>query len=213
MNLAPAPLQYLRDVWQGILNELFREDQRNVKRDVAETFNGTLTVAGTLTPQGQLDISGSNAGQIKFPVTQNASSDANTLDDYEEFSFTPTLGDGTNNYTLDRAVGLGVKIGRLVHIDIACRWTSIGSAGVGQLRVKTLPYPSNSTTGYQVGASVGYTDDLDTTATLNQLMGYIGTNSTEILLYRAADNAGAAALPANSSGATGEIVLSVTYMV
>lgn len=53
-------------------------------------------------------------GQIKFPATQNASSDANTLDDYEEGTYTPsnvnmTTGSGTNTGTY-RKVGSQVTV-------------------------------------------------------------------------------------------------------
>ena len=43
------------------------------------------------------------SGQLKFPATQSASADANTLDDYEEGSFTPTLGGSGNSFTLQVA--------------------------------------------------------------------------------------------------------------
>src|ERR1035437_8312340 len=58
------------------------------------------TVAGALATtvvgaSGLFDISGASAGQIKFPATQNPSSDANTLDDYrEKKTWIPTVGSG-----------------------------------------------------------------------------------------------------------------------
>lgn len=61
----------------------------------------------------------SPAGQIVFPATQNASADANTLDDYEEGTWTPSVG-GTATYL--NQVGKYTKIGRLVtallHVEI-----------------------------------------------------------------------------------------------
>jgi hypothetical protein len=76
------------------------------------TFTGTLTAAA-ITGTGLLDLSGASAGQIKFPASQNASANANTLDDYEEGTWTPTDGSGaglsfTNNY------GWYTKVGQLV---------------------------------------------------------------------------------------------------
>jgi hypothetical protein len=59
----------------------------NVAFSATPTFTGTLNCAA-ITPTGLVDISGSSAGQIKFPATQNASSNANTLDDYEEGTWT-----------------------------------------------------------------------------------------------------------------------------
>jgi hypothetical protein len=56
---------------------------------------------------------------IAFPATQSASSDANTLDDYEEGTWTPTL--TTNGFsagaTLSSATGTYTKVGRLVSVS------------------------------------------------------------------------------------------------
>src|ERR1035437_2045665 len=57
---------------------------------VQNTFSNT---SGQII-QGPLDLTGASAGQIKFPASQNASSDANTLDDYEEGTWTPADGSG-----------------------------------------------------------------------------------------------------------------------
>lgn len=82
------------------------------------TFDGTTLTAtavsgATVTSTGQVVISGASAGQIVFPATQNASSNANTLDDYEEGTWTPSLG-GNATYTVQ--TGHYTKIGRLVAI-------------------------------------------------------------------------------------------------
>jgi hypothetical protein len=55
----------------------------------------------------------SGAG-ITFPATQSASSDANTLDDYEEGTWTPSVG-GTATYTAQ--AGRYTKIGNIVYIQ------------------------------------------------------------------------------------------------
>ncbi len=57
---------------------------------------------------------GATNGQIAFPATQNASSNANTLDDYEEGSWTPTDGSGAA-LTFATAAGRYVKVGKVVH--------------------------------------------------------------------------------------------------
>ena len=58
----------------------------------SQTIDGTLSVTGVLSPLALLDISGASAGQVKFPATQNASSDKNTLDDYQEAqAWTPSF--------------------------------------------------------------------------------------------------------------------------
>ena len=71
-----------------------------------------------LTTTGLFDISGASAGQIKFPATQNASADANTLDDYEEGTWTPAYAlttPGTSSFgTYATQTGTYTKIGNKV---------------------------------------------------------------------------------------------------
>jgi hypothetical protein len=103
---------------------------------------GTIQVSGnpisgtTGTFTGLVDISAAGAGQIQFPATQNASSNANTLDDYEEGSWAPTI---TNADSYSVQVGRYVKIGKLVYInaDIICTYTNTGSTNV---KIGGLPF-------------------------------------------------------------------------
>jgi hypothetical protein len=79
-------------------------------------WSGTTgTFSGTLTPQGLVDISGASAGQIQFPASQNASANANTLDDYEEGSWTLALVNWTNTGS-PTLTGRYVKVGRQVTV-------------------------------------------------------------------------------------------------
>ena len=90
-------------------------------------------------------VSASGVG-ITFPATQNASSDANTLDDYEEGSWTPRNSSGTALPINNSATY--IKIGRLVFVN----------ADINQLNQATvygLPFTSAST-GYPGVVSVGY---------------------------------------------------------
>lgn len=84
----------------------------------------TGVFSSTLTPQALIDASGASAGQIKFPATQNASANANTLDDYEEGTWTPVVG-GSATYSLQTATY--TKIGELVRIRMDFQINSIGS--------------------------------------------------------------------------------------
>jgi hypothetical protein len=58
------------------------------------------------------------ANGIKFPATQVASADANTLDDYEEGTWTPTFTGGGIAGTNLVYSGSYTKIGRMVVINI-----------------------------------------------------------------------------------------------
>jgi hypothetical protein len=85
---------------------------------------GTIQVSGnpisgtTGTFTGLVDISAAGAGQIQFPATQNASANANTLDDYEEGTWTPGLG-GTWSSNPTSLSGQYVKIGATVWLRIS----------------------------------------------------------------------------------------------
>ena len=107
--------------------------------------SSTQTVAGAplATPSftstigvGNTTASASGAG-ITFPATQSASSDANTLDDYEEGTWTPTLG-GNTTYTGQE--GRYTKIGNLVMISVQL---GINVLGTGSTTTITgLPFSS-----------------------------------------------------------------------
>lgn len=87
-------------------------------------------------------------GNIKFPATQAASADANTLDDYEEGTYTPTLrfGGGSTGMTYSAQVGVYTKIGRLVHCEQRITLTAKGSS-TGTAAISGLPYSIASVNG------------------------------------------------------------------
>lgn len=80
-------------------------------------------------------------GQIKFPATQNASADANTLDDYEEGTFTPgiTFGGGSTGITYTTQTGIYIKIGRLVFGVVNVTLSAKGSS-TGAMAITGLPF-------------------------------------------------------------------------
>jgi hypothetical protein len=104
------------------------------------------------------------AGQIKFPATQNASADANTLDDYEEGTFTPTWGsDGTQpSVTYYNSNATYIKIGKMVFVTVHLQISAVASQGTGTLYMAGLPFTASNPSGnagYQalaVGYSAGF---------------------------------------------------------
>ena len=118
------------------------------------------------------DLSASTAGQIVFPATQNASSNANTLDDYEESTWTPSVG-GTATYV--EQYGVYTKIGRLVTFSGICHINTIGTGSSST--ISGLPFSiSHAGTPVTVYWST-------TAATYVYLVGYI--SGTSITLYGA----------------------------
>jgi hypothetical protein len=94
----------------------------------------TTPVASTTIGVGGATASASGAG-ITFPASQSASTDANTLDDYEEGTWTPSVG-GTATYTAQ--VGRYTKVGRLV--TVSC-YFGVSSLGTGSATtISGLPF-------------------------------------------------------------------------
>lgn len=80
-------------------------------------------------------------GQFAFPANQNASANANTLDDYEEGTFTPTMtfNASATGVTYSSQTGFYVKIGQFVLAFGRITLTSNGS-GVGNARIASMPF-------------------------------------------------------------------------
>jgi hypothetical protein len=116
----------------------------------------TLNTNGALVLQGG-DTAASGVG-ITFPATQSASSDANTLDDYEEGTWTPTIVSTTGSnptVTYGNQYGYYVKVGRIVQIHMYLTATAI-TGGTGWLTVAGLPFNTdNSTASYGAIAVAG----------------------------------------------------------
>jgi len=99
--------------------------------------SGNLQTLGTISV-GNATPSTSGAG-ITFPATQSASSDANTLDDYEEGTWTPVATPSSGSLTSYTSSGTYTKIGRSVVLQGIITITSLGTAG-GTFTVTGLPF-------------------------------------------------------------------------
>ena len=119
------------------------------------------------------------SGQYSFPATQNASANANTLDDYEEGTWTPAMsfGGGTTGITYSTQVGIYLKIGKGVWYHGVLTLTAKGSS-TGSAKITGLPFTeatgSNSrpcTTLFENCSSL-----------TGNLLGTIGSGSTAVEL-------------------------------
>jgi hypothetical protein len=182
--------------------------------NAAIRFGTNATERASITSGGVLDIgTGAGAvGQIQFPATQVASSNANTLDDYEEGTWTPAFGTSGTAFTSVTYTGQNgtyTKVGQLVtvsmRIEISAR--TVGSAS-GDLLITGLPFTSNNTFGYWTGAVL-----TNSTATNNPSVVRVLGNSTSVDLFYYASLTGTTNVPATSLSSTAEIRLTVSYIV
>jgi len=127
-----------------------------------DSLQGYSSLSPTISDAGILNLT---SGALKFPATQIVSSDANTLDDYEDGSWTPVLSDGTNNAQMSGAVGVYTKIGRMVFVMGYVGTYSLLSVS-GDIRVTGLPFPATS--GTFPHFPLGVTNALDMNITAGQ---------------------------------------------
>ena len=167
----------------------------------------TATLATLTTPSfastigvGGATASASGAG-ISFPATQSASSNANTLDDYEEGTWTPIVG-GTATYNAG-TVGTYIKVGSLVTIFgiLNINVLGTGSATV----IQGLPFSTSQ--GSQ--GSIGYFASLASSVVFIQP--YVDTNNPTLIQFRTLATAGATMGNANVFGNSTRIDFTMTY--
>jgi hypothetical protein len=108
------------------------------------TSNPTTISVGGATP------STSGAG-ITFPATQSASTDANTLDDYEEGTWTATLTGSTAAPTVPvtSTTAIYTKIGRSVQLNLNFDNVSVVGA-TGDALVTGVPFAGGTVAGHGV---------------------------------------------------------------
>lgn len=125
--------------------------------------NGAIALTGAVTTATGVGIT--------FPATQSASSNANTLDDYEEgswaYDFTATSGTITKSTTF--ANGQYIKIGRQVSVTGFLQATAVSSPS-GVLTVTGLPFVVTSVDARSGFCGGGIYGNLLSTASVSPLM-------------------------------------------
>jgi hypothetical protein len=170
------------------------------------TQNSTPAFASTI-GVGGATAAASGAG-ITFPATASASSDANTLDDYEEGTFTPSFYFSSGSVTYSTQEAAYTKIGRLVHCTMAFVLSGVSSP-TGSVGISGLPFTNGSGQGFVAGASIGLIRSL--TASLAFVRAYVDSNSTTMSIAVNATNTGGATLQGSDLQAGTLFYLSVTY--
>jgi hypothetical protein len=150
--------QYRQDTGQ---HQFYTAPSGTAGEAITFTQAMTLNASGGLQTLNTIGVgnatpSTSGAG-ITFPATQSASTNANTLDDYEEGTWTPTVGSNSGTattYTISTAYY--TKVGRLVNVSgyITPTNGTLGNTN-NYLRINGLPFAvvSATSTGSGINAS------------------------------------------------------------
>ena len=170
------------------------------------TINGTTGIdkvqPGVVTSSSLASGQTLAVNGIAFPAAQSASSDANTLDDYEEGTWTPSFTTGT--FTYATRTGFYTKVGNIVNVQIFLATNS--ATGSGTVTISGLPFANSLRTTGSI-----YADSYTNVPYGIRIEG----SGTEVLLFKS--NAGTSPLQVsdfiNASGGYNQTYINVTYRV
>ena len=157
--------------------------QTNGRIDYDNGITGALRFYSTSTAAERMRITSAGVlelaqGQIKFPAMQVPSADPNTLDDYEEGTWTPSIsfGGASVGVTLNAANAASyTKVGRQVTVNGYLILTSKGSS-VGTARITGLPFTVANTNGTYCAATLRFSN----ITFANQFQGFANINTTTV---------------------------------
>jgi len=134
---------------------------------------------------GNATPSTSGAG-ITFPATQSASTDANTLDDYEEGTFTPTLGTSggtTGSPTYTNQNGRYTKIGKFVTVQVYLSFSKNTLSGGYIAYINGLPFTSAASASFPLTTNWSGWYNPSGTSFIN-VQAIVPNNNTRFDMYR-----------------------------
>ena len=133
--------------------------------------SGSISTAGSV-QLGDAGVPPTSGVGIKFPATQSASTDPNTLDDYEEGTWTPAVWGGGN---ISSAAGRYIKIGKQVYVSWDVQYGSTGNGDAAGFQ--NLPFTVFNANSAQGCTTISYND---------YGSGFVGlaiANSTRVVYY------------------------------
>jgi hypothetical protein len=161
--------------WGEIIYDVANNTSMLQFRNNAGAASGSIVLSSA----GATSILLTSVAGVEFPATQVASANANTLDDYEEGTFTPSITFGGNavGITYGTRVGRYTKIGNCVTFNLYCPMTNKGSS-TGIFNIIGLPFTSqNVSAGYNTFTL--WTNNTNSTLS-GVVQGYVTNGSTAV---------------------------------
>jgi len=164
----------------------------------------TTPIVATTMGVGGATPAASGSG-ITFPATQSASTDANTLDDYEEGTWTPNVG---GNATYNVQVGRYVKTGSQVTVW-AEMWINVLGTGSNEI-ISGLPFTSANISDIRGGGGTMFFSGL----AINQIAIYPRVEANTSLVRTATSSASASGVTNSPSifGNSARFMFMLTYI-
>ncbi len=179
--------------------------------------SGTNKFATTIGVGGATP-SASGAG-VTFPATQSTSSDANTLDDYEEGTWSCTMNPGSGFTPTNNVIsGLYTKIGRQVTVMAVAQMTVPSSLGTysnnntnNTVAISGLPFTITNAGGIQGRSApvVGVYNNMATNSGV--LNGHGSEGTTELSIFQSKDDGSTRTSPTLSVSTNVSLHFCFTY--
>jgi hypothetical protein len=146
---------------------------------------------------------------ITFPATQSASSNANTLDDYEEGTWTPIITNSINDATMGASnSGTYTKIGRVVTCSMFVQVSSLGSIGAGDaIYLSGWPFTISKSGSGALSSASGFN------ITAGRVIVLANWSGTLMRFYIWDSTGGSTTIVGSSLTASTDFYASVTYTV
>jgi hypothetical protein len=178
---------------------------------ITRSFANLITASG---PSSVPALETLTVDNIQFPATQVASADANTLDDYEEGTFTPAFTSTGASFSYQFQIGHYTKIGRSVQCNLIIRGQSSGTLS-NEITITGFPFTSANTTGNFSSTTFGQINSVDYPTSSNFLTGVMDPNQSKITLQVSNDDSTATNLTAISvDGLTSSgFIIGINYFV
>jgi len=179
----------------------------------ATTERARIDSAGNVTLQKNISVGAAapttSGTGITFPATQSASTNANTLDDYEEGTWTPVLNfggvAGVTTYAAQN--GTYTKIGNVTTVRCYFRITA-KSAATGAATLAGLPFAGKNASELYQTASIYTAANLYTGAP----MCYLPTQTVTFALGQTNGTTGAVDVTNSNFSNGGDFILQTTYL-
>ena len=130
----------------------------------------------TFTGQATIPTINLTGGQIVFPATQNTSSNANTLDDYEEGTFSISYSGGGSSPTIVSQSNSYVKVGKMVTVSISAQ-INLGSTSTTLGTLSGFPF------AFATNYATAISREWYSTGKSTQIIGQIGGTDAGLSFY------------------------------
>ena len=192
-------------------------DVSDGSEDGAFTFstrnNGTFAERVRITSDGTLQLRNSPGIDFSEIQTNAANMTSETLDSYEEGTWTPVFAGGTTagTYTYGSQAGFYTKIGRKVYVTATLNNIDTSSEGAGELRITGLPF-TPGTGSSNIGQV--FLDNFNFSNSAGTLCSIVAPSETYLTIREVVDNGSDTTMSVTDRvGSSSDLVINCTYIV